>query len=101
MDAARAADQSRPDRNVRFRRHWRPPPLRRQRPALGGTSNGANFVSSKIENYSSPKDAAQPAIAAATRRVGQAAIMRLAVCDSVGAVVYTLAGCYVRPGGRA
>jgi len=100
MDAAHAADQSRPDRNLRFRRHWRPPPLRRRRPALGGTGNGANIVSSSKRNCSSPENVAQHAIAGATRRAGLADIMRRAVCCSVGTVLDTLAGCRVPPWGR-
>jgi hypothetical protein len=49
MDASGTTDLSRPTENRRFRLHWRPPPPKRRSPALGGTSNRAEFVSnSKI-----------------------------------------------------
>jgi hypothetical protein len=102
MDAARAADQSWSDRNAQFRRPWRPPPFQLQRPTPGGTSNGANFVSSSNRDHSAPEDAAQRAIAAAAaaRRAGQAAIMRLIICDRVGGVLDTPTGCGVPLRGR-
>jgi len=39
MDPARAADQSWPDRNVPFRRPWRPPPQNRKRQGRPGVRN--------------------------------------------------------------
>ncbi len=43
MDAARAAGMSDPDNNPNFRRRWSAPPLERERPATGGTVNGAKY----------------------------------------------------------
>lgn len=43
MDAARYAAMSDPDRNYHFSRRWMPPPLKRDRPALAGTSIRADF----------------------------------------------------------
>lgn len=66
MDTAYAADQSWRNSNVQSRRPWTPPPLQRRRPALGGTSNRAEFVNSSSANtFAVPEDAAQRACAVA------------------------------------
>jgi hypothetical protein len=86
-----------------FRRHWcDPPPPKRTRPELGGTSNGANFIVNSIKINSPSEDVVQRAIAAAAaaRRPGQAAIMRLSICGRVGVVLDTPTGCGVPLPGR-
>jgi hypothetical protein len=68
MDAARAADQSWPHRNVQFRRSWSPPPERRN-PALGPTSNRVvDFVSSSNPERINAETAAQRACSLAMRQ---------------------------------
>jgi hypothetical protein len=73
MDGAAMAAESDPARNRQFARRWTdPPPQKRRRPALDGTSNRAAFIdgSSKPEP-TGPDAMAQRGIAAALRRADQ------------------------------
>ena len=48
MDAARAAEMADPDRNPNFRRRWDVPPLKREAPPVGGTTQRGNFENATI-----------------------------------------------------
>jgi hypothetical protein len=71
MDAAAMAAASDPTINRHFRRRWaEPPPHKRERPALGGTSNRAKaeIVSSSAPTHTATDRTVQRAIAAAETR---------------------------------
>jgi hypothetical protein len=69
MDPARAADMSWPDLNYQFRRSWSPPDKRN--PALAGTRNGANFVTTSEISLDQTDLTVQRAIAYAMRRAAK------------------------------
>jgi hypothetical protein len=72
MDVAAMAAASDPDQNWQFIRRWTdPPPLKRRSPALGGSSNRADFVSSSKPTNTPADAAAQRACAVVLRRAAR------------------------------
>jgi hypothetical protein len=69
VDGARAADQSDPAQNYHFSRRWSPPEKRN--PALAGTRNGADFVTTSEITLDPIDQTVQRAIACALRRAAR------------------------------
>jgi hypothetical protein len=69
MDTARLAAMSWPDLNYQFRRSWSPPDKRN--PALAGTRNGADFVTTSEISLDQIDLTVQRAIACAMRRAAR------------------------------